>query len=737
MFRHNKTAAFVLSLMLCVSAAAPVCSVYAEGESTSSGESSVSEEASEETTEAAEEEEAEEEESLLTEGDYSYSVTDDGAVCLESYTGSDENLDIPAEIAGKTVAQLSDNLFAESAGAVTINIPAGVEKIGECFSRCEKLTAITVDAANETYYAQDGVLCKKAEDGDWLVCYPQAKAGDSFAVPENVVLLAEASMYNTQLTEIKMHSGVKSLSRHCLSYNTRLASIDLSGTAVDSLGDMTFAGCSVLEEVILPEGLTDTGAGTFAACSHLMEIELPEGLQIIGQNAFAGTGLTMITVPASVSEIGYCALGYDENLEPVSDFMIIGTPGTIAQTYCSDYDEDYDYYNDFTFVDVEDSALLEEVQGLEVLTSGDYSYAEKDGAAYIFACSSAEEVIEVPSEIEGLTVTRIYGGAFFGSSAKEIILPDTVKEIDNLAFYMCTNLKTVKLPASLEILKNQAFSDCTALETLEIPASCATIGNEVFLNCTALKAVEIPASCTSIGTEPFLNCTSLKEITVADGNTSFVAEDGVLYTADKSEIVAYPAAKEGKSYKAPDSVKKIRMSAFMKNTYLEKADISSVITIEDYAFEGCSALSYVKLSKDLDIIGNYAFYDCKALKSIRIYNKINEIGDTAIGFYYDANDTENGGDVPVEGFVVYADKDSGGHQFAEIAGLECKHGTIGIGSYNVEKSFLYAISGIAGAVVLAVIGVLTGKAVKKKKEEKNAVNESESGGKDNEENEDR
>ena len=56
------------------------------------------------------------------------------------------------------------------------------------------------------------------------------------------------------------------------------------------------------------------------------------------------------TIPASVSEIDYCAFGYDSDLKAVSGFVIYGESGSEAEYYATAVDLDNDYENNFTFV---------------------------------------------------------------------------------------------------------------------------------------------------------------------------------------------------------------------------------------------------------------------------------------------------------------------------------------------------------------------------------------------------
>lgn len=674
MFKHRKFTAFIMSLLICSAAFAPqTVSVYADNESEASASESV----------------PEEDDSLKTSGDYSYSVTELGTVCIEGYSGSDTEIVIPDSLDGIEVTNIARDAFENAAGATSIAFPASVSYISgdNPFAYCTELKEIIVDEDNEDYTAEDGILYSK--DKTQILCYPQAKKGTSFAVPEGVEEIGIAAFYQTALREITVPSSVTVINRHGMSYNSMLTSVDLSNTDIDYIADMAFSYCTGLYEIILPDTLTEIGGAAFAGCSALREVTLPESLLMIGQNAFAATGLTEIRIPASVLEIGYCAFGYDENLEPLDDFTIIGVSGSAAQIYATDTDETYDYANDFTFKTTEQAETEDSFEEFETIAYGEFGYAEVDGEAYITVCTSVDSVVEVPAEINGLPVTCIYAGAFFQNGLTEVVLPDTIKTIESLAFYMCGNLKSVTLHDGIVEIKNNAFDSCTALESVNISGTCETIGQEVFLGCNSLKEINISA---------------------AEGG-NYSSEDGVLYNKDKTVLVAYPAARSEKKFTVPSSVTEIADSAFFNCTTLEKVDISLVTAIGEYAFENCTSLSSVKLAKEIKSIGICAFYNCTSLKSVRIY-EAPSIGEYAFGFCYDS---ENLTDVLVDGFKIYAEEGGDGQAYSQAYGIECVTNTFNIFGYNVVKGFVYAVGAILAAVILAVIGIFTGKAIRKKK----------------------
>ncbi len=720
MFDHKKIAAFLASLLMCFSAMAAPAAAYSENDDeTISAETETSDET------AADD-------ALVTSGIFSYYVTDDGCAQIQGCSSTDTELVIPDTIDGITVTELSRTAFGsdpDNCPFEKISLPASIEYISadNPFMFCSSLKEITVDEASEYFCADSGVLYTK--DMTKLICYPQAMGGTSFTIPEGVTEIGSAALYNTGLSDITFPSTLEKTNYFSLGGLEDLTKADLSGTALTEMGIFTFSGCSSLSEVLLPDTLYSIEGGAFYNCKSLKEITLPESLEYVGQYAFMDTGLTSIEIPESVTEIGYCAFGYytDEygSERASSSFTIIGQYSSAAYTYCTDTDEEYGYANEFTFMTPEQAQEQSELLAQERFTEGSYEYAIVGDGAVITLCTSADSIIDVPAELGGYPVTAIYPIAFSSLNAAEITLPDTITDIRTMAFYNCAYLQSLSLPQSVKSIGNNAFDSCTGLETIDL-GGAETIGLSVFYGCTSLRKVTISGSCTEItlngdGDLPFIDTPALEEIIVTDGNGSYSSENGVLYNKDKTILLAYPPAKADKKFKAPSGVKEIAQSAFYNCKHLEEVDISGVTTINTYAFEGCTSLKKVKLSKELTSIGVDAFFDCTSLKQLRFYDKVDTIGDYAFGFYYNKDaDTENGEEteVLVDGFRVYCSKDSDVYKYAQTMGIETVTGTIDLFGKNVDITFLWIMGGILVAAAAALIGVLTGKHIKKKKAEK-------------------
>ena len=94
------------------------------------------------------------------------------------------------------------------------------------------------------------------------------------------------------------------------------------------------------------------------------------------------------------------------------------------------------------------------------------------------------------------------------------------------------------------------------------------IAANAFDGCIRLKSVTLPKSVTSIGEKAFWRCDNLTTIEVGAGNMNFTGVNGVLFNADKTVLVSYPAGKTGSNYNIPDSVTSIGKGSFGGNLSL-------------------------------------------------------------------------------------------------------------------------------------------------------------------------
>ena len=246
---------------------------------------------------------------------------------------------------------------------------------------------------------------------------------------------------------------------------------------------------------------------------------------------------------------------------------------------------------------------------------------EVDGICYDILSEDDKtvEVTENPNDYAGDVV--IPGEVTYDGSTY------SVTTIGNWAFYDCDALISVSMP-SVTTIVDYAFTYCDALTSVEMP-EVTTIGVQAFYSCSALASVFIPASCTSIDGNPFSGCDALKEIVVDEDNPNFSSHDGVLYDKNVETLLACPGSKS--FIDIPSSVTTIGDWAFDGCSALTLVSMPEVTTIGDWAFSDCSALTSVEMPS-VTTIGEGAFYYCRALTSVDIPASVTMIGDHAFSY---------------------------------------------------------------------------------------------------------
>lgn len=132
------------------------------------------------------------------------------------------------------------------------------------------------------------------------------------------------------------------------------------------------------------------------------------------------------------------------------------------------------------------------------------------------------------------------------------------------------------------------FSGCTSLKSVTLPKNLDRLTWASFAGCTSLTSVTLPKSLTDSGANSFVGCNSLKEILVEQGNAKYISENGILYTKDKKELVAYPIGKSDKEFDVPSNITKLGWGAFDGSKNLEKIVVpNSVTEIEGAVFQDC------------------------------------------------------------------------------------------------------------------------------------------------------
>lgn len=165
-------------------------------------------------------------------------------------------------------------------------------------------------------------------------------------------------------------------------------------------------------------------------------------------------------------------------------------------------------------------------------------------------CMSQETSFTIPEGVE------IIGEmAFRGKKAlKNVIIANSVKEIEHDAFYDCDELDNVYVPAGVKVVRSYAFAECDKLKKVTFAGTPEKVGRHTFDDCDQLHDIIVP-----VGSSKFFR----KELHFIEGDTDYlVLED----PKKKVEIAGKKAeTPEKKADKKADSEKKIDKKADSEN----------------------------------------------------------------------------------------------------------------------------------------------------------------------------
>lgn len=97
----------------------------------------------------------------------------------------------------------------------------------------------------------------------------------------------------------------------------------------------------------------------------------------------------------------------------------------------------------------------------------------------------------------------------------EVVLPQSITSIGDMAFFECSDLTSVNIPSAVTYIGYSAFSG-TGLTSIEIPNSVKMISVGCFADCEHLNSVKLPNTLVRIGHNAFSGCTSMTEFEIPE-----------------------------------------------------------------------------------------------------------------------------------------------------------------------------------------------------------------------------
>lgn len=501
---------------------------------------------------------------------------------------------------------------------------------------------------------------------------------ESVSVAGTVVSIGSHAFAGSGITELSLPESVQSIGEYAFYDCGSLVSASLPErmTIIDK---GAFQNCRMLEIIHLPEGITEISPSCFRGCGSLTEILLPNSVVKLSENAFEHSGLTSITIPAGVVELGHLAL-HCENLGQIfveegnSAFssdesgalfnsdktVLIKVPAMISGAYT--VPEGVKVIGQCAFMGCKMLTQITLPEGLERIeeeafyycyrlsqmtipasvtqvSSSAFAYCtnltgiwvDEESTAYssdawgVLFNKDKTVLVKAPKKLSGNYiipngVKTIGDYAFEYCDITGVVIPEGVTSIGNYAFSVCYGITEVIFPGSLESLGAYAFNNCNGLTEVTVPGNVKTIGERAFFACGGLTTVTIEEGVEHIGGLAFGLCNSLTTVTFPE-SLKFVGEK-VFY---ESYSIQYTIYGEGLYLGTENNPYAALLGASSDEVTSITVHEDTVVMVES-VFSEHPNLTDISLSKKITRIPGHAFYQCNKLQSIVIPEGITEIG---------------------------------------------------------------------------------------------------------------
>lgn len=222
-----------------------------------------------------------------------------------------------------------------------------------------------------------------------------------------------------------------------------------------------------------------------------------------------------------------------------------------------------------------------------VSAEGVFSYLIAEGEVIITGYTGEEETVTVPAELEGFPVTTIGEFAFESGGMKELILPESIRVLEDGAFYDCAALERVTLGGGIAYIGEVAFADCVRLQEVHLPAALEVLGLQAFSGCDSLAVLTVGEGCETYSSAGNCIIETATGALLAGCGTSVIPDDGSVTVIAP---YAFSCVRSLTALTIPKSVTEIGEGAFERTGLSVLAIPAEVIKVGKYILHG-TALS--------------------------------------------------------------------------------------------------------------------------------------------------
>ena len=440
----------------------------------------------------------------------------------------------------------------------------------------------------------------------------------------------DGNTYRVTMME-EAHDGIPKI------YNVEFVSstnstVNIPATVMDPNNQYTFNVTAIANNSTIPNATSVT---------------MPNTIVLIEANAFKGKNLRSIMIPSSVTTVEGGAFSQMAalttiNVAPGNTHFYSNDGVLIEKIGPNDWVASYPVAKTGT-----EYAVPEGIYGVRtgafqcaanlIKLTLPASLKESPSSAEFTGYSSAAKLanIEVAT---GNTAFKSIDGVLVSLDGKKLIAYPNAKPgaASSLPAYQGVigqpSASVYKIPDGVEIVGQAAFAQVNGLTAIELN-EVKKLEKGAFDKQTKLRNVRLGSSVDTIEEGAFGGNQNLTAFDVDLLNPNYTSDDGVIYNADKTELVLFPGGKGGEYTTLPTTTK-IRRRAFYYNNVLAKVNFNKDLEVIDGdAFQATTELKNITFEAPARVksIGTFAFQG-SGLTELNIPASLQTVDWSAFGF---------------------------------------------------------------------------------------------------------
>lgn len=261
--------------------------------------------------------------------------------------------------------------------------------------------------------------------------------------------------------------------------------------SVKVIGYESFAHCTALQEIVIPDSVTFMDHRAFLECSSLKSVTFSRNLKnLYARTFYLCTALTEVTFPEGLEYVAKSCFSHCTNLKTLYIPSTIKSLDGEAFFLCPITKVVAHSLEDWMDIDFSGPILTK---------NGDLYFKNENGDE---ECLTKVDIPVGETKIKKCAFTNC-------SSLAEVTIPESVTQIGIRAFEGCNKLSKITADG-VKIVEGQTFQSMTGLKTVSLKGA-TSLEREVFFNCSKLEEVHLGAGLHSIGQRCFVG-TALKHL---------------------------------------------------------------------------------------------------------------------------------------------------------------------------------------------------------------------------------